>query len=66
MILIENDCCNCAAEGYPCTGEHKRTRHYYCDACKQEFEPSELYVADKELCAGCLLKQFKTVEESEE
>lgn len=66
MTVIENDCCNCAAEGYPCTGEHKRVKHYYCDKCKQEFEPDELYIAAKELCAECLLKQFKTVEESEE
>lgn len=64
MTVIENDCCDCAAPAYPCLGSscpNRHVPHYYCDKCKQEFDPSELYVADKELCAECLLKQFKKV-----
>lgn len=67
MKRYEDDCCNCATDSYPCTGEHKCVPHYYCDKCKDEFEPEALYVTDDgDLCAECVLKQFETVAQVEE
>lgn len=67
MKKIENDCCDCAVPGYPCTGEHKRVPHYYCDECKFEFLPEELYVTDDgELCVNCLINCYETVAKVEE
>lgn len=67
-LVYEDDCCQCAVPGYPCTGEHKRVPHYYCDGkdCGEEFSPSELYDFDGDmLCVDCLVKQFRKVSESE-
>ena len=63
-IRYEDDCCDCAVPGYPCTGEHKQVPHYYCDGedCGEEFYPSELYhYEDQMLCINCLAKQFQKV-----
>ena len=61
-IRYEDDCCNCAVPGYPCTGEHKHVPHYDCDDCGEEFYPSELYrYEDKMLCVDCLVRQFEKV-----
>ena len=66
-VVYENDCCMCAVSGYPCTGEHKRVPHFYCDKCKKEFDESELYVTDDgELCSNCILGEFETVEQANE
>lgn len=59
-VIFENDCCMCAVPGYPCTGEHKRVPHLYCDNCKEEAEV--LYKTEcQELCAECVLKIFEKV-----
>lgn len=61
-IRYEDECCNCAVPGYPCTGEHKHVPHYDCDDCGEEFYPSELYHVDGQiLCINCLVKQFEKV-----
>ena len=63
-IRYEDDCCHCAVPGYPCTGEHKKVPHYYCDGenCGEEFYPNELYDYDGEmLCVDCLLKRFSKI-----
>lgn len=61
-IRYEDDCCNCAVPGYPCTGEHKHVPHYDCDDCGEEFHPTELYHFEGEmLCVDCLVKQFEKV-----
>lgn len=67
MKKYENDCCDCAVPGYPCTGEHKRVPHWYCDKCGDEFEPEELYVGYdcEELCKDCLASKFQTVAQFE-
>lgn len=64
MVRWEDECCQCAVPGYPCAGEHKRVPHYYCDGCKEEFEPDELcdFYGDM-LCVDCLVKQFRKVSE---
>lgn len=69
MKCLEGECCGCASPGYPCVGEICKFRnvpHYYCDKCKQEFEPEELYcMDDEELCVDCLLLNFKSVKQEE-
>lgn len=57
MVKIENDCVCC--EGYHCLGVdclRRRTKHYYCDCCNDEFLPEEMYDYDnQQLCKCCLL-----------
>ena len=64
MIRYENECCDCAVQGYPCKGDLCKNRnvpHLYCDDCKEEQE--ELYELDgKELCDDCALKRLDKVE----
>lgn len=58
MVEIKNECCDCAAPGYPCQGDscpYRHVKHYYCDNCGDEVD--ELYVVDgEELCRDCLKK----------
>ena len=40
MIKYENQCCSCAAPGYPCMGSscpYINVPVYYCDKCNIEF-----------------------------
>ncbi len=63
MIRYENECCDCASPAYPCIGEHcarRRTPHYYCDECKEEFEDIYEY-EDAELCIGCIEQKLTKV-----
>lgn len=70
MKKVENECCQCASALYPCIGDSCKCRHvphWYCDKCKNEFEPEELYLKDdKELCTECLLLEFETVAQKED
>lgn len=71
MREVTDECVGCTTDGLPCVGEGcllKRTTRYYCDRCKEEFEPEELYVDedDSELCTTCILLRFPTVAELEE
>lgn len=67
----EDECVGCSTMGLPCQGSacpNRNVPHYFCDDCKDEFEPEELYyddVTDEELCATCFLKRYKTVKERE-
>ena len=58
MVKYENDCCDCAAPGYPCRGEscpNRRVPHYYCDICDTEFSKHELYDYEgDDVCEECL------------
>ena len=51
MIRIENDCVGCER----CIGcGRNRTKHYYCDKCKNE---EDLYYFEgEELCIDCIIK----------
>ena len=64
MVKIENDCCDCAVPGYPCTGKNcpmTKVPHYYCDECGEE--ESVLYKHEElQLCADYILKKFLRVE----
>ena len=62
----ENQCCSCAVPAYPCTGEHKRVKVFFCDECKEDYESD--YLCDlygEHLCVDCLVKRFRKVSESE-
>lgn len=65
MLKEENDCCGCVVPAYPCMGEscpNRHVKHYYCDKCEEEIDPTELYKYDgMELCKDCLLEEFDTV-----
>lgn len=64
MIEIVDECCDCAAPGYPCQGDncpYRHVKHYYCDNCGDEVD--ELYVVDgEELCRDCALGTLERVE----
>lgn len=66
MIYIENECCGCATENYPCLGSScplTRVKHYMCDKCKTEVDYGELFYWDgKELCIECIQKELEVVE----
>lgn len=61
MIKIENRCCDCATDSYPCRGSACPLTHvevHYCDRCGDELD--EIYeVDDIELCEDCLKERFR-------
>ena len=63
MKKIENHCCDCATEGYPCLGSscpNKNVEVYYCDKCGDQLE--DIYDVDgEELCESCLKGIFKRI-----
>ena len=63
MVKITNECCDCAAPGYPCLGDtcpNRHVKHYICDHCKEEFE--RLYIVNsEELCQDCLEDMFEVI-----
>ena len=62
MIIRENDCCDCATDGYPCIGKSCpliNVPHYYCDDCGDE---TDLYwYEDEQLCKYCIIKRLEIV-----
>lgn len=66
MRTVTDECCSCATESYPCLGSSCPNRNvvrYYCDRCKEEFYPEELYQYEsEEVCAECILKDFERIE----
>lgn len=63
MVKYENECCGCATENYPCIGDacpNRKVERWYCDHCKNEIDPEEVYdVYGEDLCEDCLRKQFR-------
>lgn len=61
--VLEDECCDCKSDGYPCLGNSCQNRnviHLICDKCKEESE--ELYeTEDGELCAECVLGMYEKV-----
>ena len=55
MIQYLNECCDCAAPGYPCQGDscpRRHVPHLFCDHCGQEV--NELFHVDGEqVCEDC-------------
>lgn len=65
MIKYENDCMDCATDGYPCNPccRRKRAPHYYCDHCGEE---EKLFWLDgKQLCIACVESALESVEDDE-
>ena len=60
MIKIKNECVGC---GLPCIGSacpHRNVIRCFCDKCKEEVDPGDLYeVDDVDLCEDCLKLMFK-------
>ena len=63
MIKIQNDCCGCATENYPCRAELcslREVEHYYCDKCGCEIHFEEVYEVDGDhYCEDCLKEEFR-------
>lgn len=63
MLKIENDCCGCNTDRFPCRGNDcplRHVPHYYCDNCGEEV--GTLYHhEEKELCADCVLETLEIV-----
>lgn len=61
-VRIENHCCDCATDYYPCRGSSCPMRHvevYYCDKCKDQIDGDVYEVDGEDLCEECLLKMFR-------
>ena len=62
MKVYENDCVSCDLPCIDCG--RRRSPHWYCDQCEEEYQPDRLYDYDGEdLCKDCLATRFQTVEE---
>ena len=63
MKRIEDECCGCATESYPCLGSacpNRNVVQYVCDCCHDDCYENEVYeVDDQDLCEECLKKKFK-------
>lgn len=67
-MRIENECCNCATESYPCLGsrcDRRKVKHFFCDECGAEESSEDLYVVEdgldhKELCRECFIEYQDT------
>lgn len=62
MVKIENQCCDCAAPGYPCLGAgcpNRNVEVYYCDKCGDLIEDDVYEVEGEELCEYCLKEKFR-------
>ena len=63
MRKIENECCDCAAPGYPCRGAacpNREVLHVYCDGQNCGDEDEEMYCYEgKDYCVSCLLKALE-------
>jgi hypothetical protein len=61
MKKLENQCCGCATDNYPCRGRscpNVNVKVYYCDKCKSRIE-GDVYEADGyDLCEWCLKGMF--------
>lgn len=64
MLKIENDCCGCSCDTYPCDHCGKETSlHYYCDKCGEETELYYDHINNcEELCMDCIKEQFNTTQ----
>ena len=66
MLKIENQCCDCAAPGYPCRGSvcpNRRVEVHYCDKCGEEIPFDRIHeIDDEEYCREC----YEEINEEEE
>lgn len=68
MMMIRNECCDCATGTYPCLGETCSRRHVHylvCDRCHSD-ENERLYsINGEELCEMCLEECFPNIDANE-
>lgn len=60
MIKYENQCCGCAAPGYPCIGDscpYMNVPVYYCDFCDKKTH-AEYILEDEHYCEFHARKQL--------
>ena len=65
MKVIENRCCDCATESYPCRGSscpNRAVEVYYCDKRKEEIDGDIYEVDGMHLCEECLKEMFRKEE----
>lgn len=66
MREVTDECVGCTSMGLPCMGSSCTFKHvtrFYCDKCKEEFEPEKLYqYGAEEVCEQCILKDFERIE----
>ena len=64
MRQVEDECCGCATESYPCRGDmcpNRHAVHLYCDICHSDVD--KLYEYDgSDYCEECLLEQFDSID----
>ena len=64
MIVLENNCVDCAVPGYPCLGilcPRVNVAVHHCDECDTELD--EIFEVDgKEFCVECLKDRFRRAE----
>ena len=56
MLKLENHCCDCATESYPCIGKacmYVDVPVYYCDECDDE---ADYHIDGKDMCEKCANK----------
>lgn len=61
MRVIEDHCCGCATENYPCRGKRCPNVNvvvYYCDHCKDQIDGDIYEVEGEHLCEECLHQLF--------
>jgi len=65
VITYSDDCCDCAAPGYPCNDSCrlKNNPHFFCDICGDEVESDELFWYEgQQLCKYCVINELEVVE----
>lgn len=60
-MQIENRCCDCDQERFPCMGDCSKTHEevYYCDRCNEEIDGDVYGDEDEDLCLECLKEAFR-------
>ena len=65
MYRVENECCGCATENYPCLGNscpRRNVKRFYCDKCREE--RTLYHFEGEELCISCIIDRLEVVEGS--
>lgn len=67
MVVVSNECCDCATPGYPCIGDACYLRHYvhhYCDKCGDDVD-TLYWFEGEQLCSYCVLNSLEEVDDDE-
>lgn len=64
MYTETNECCDCAAPGYPCMGDicpNRHVRHYYCDKCHADIDDEMYQILGEDLCRTCAIELLSDI-----